>query len=443
MEHIKDWNNGIKNQASVGASYTALKYLIITPSFNYSEKWYFKKTEQEWNATEQDVDKHIKNGFYRINDMSASLNFSTQLYGFFQPLIGKKISMIRHVFQPSAGVTFTPKMDHPVPAFGQNYYSNYYKLRRDGSIDTTKYCYYTGNYYGGPTSNGSGIVNLSVSNNLEMKVRTEKDSTGYMKISLIDNLSLATGYNMFAEEDETPWSDISASMRLKFPKNIYLNVSGSFCPYTYKLNEDGQYYKSTMSEMERNGRLARLTNARTSFNYSFSNNTFKRGNKSKKKDEDIDYNAETVDDMLDNNIEEEKTKKEKDNGNYDENGYFKYNLPWNVNFSYSIAYGDYLFNKETLEFEQRLTQTLNFSGGFNFSENWRFAFSSGYDFINKEMSYTSCSINRNLHCWSATLSFIPFGSNQGFNFYIGVNSSMLQDLKWEKRTTATDYPAWY
>ena len=128
---------------------------------------------------------------------------------------------------------------------------------------------------------------------------------------------------------------------------------------------------------------------------------------------------------------------------YDEDGYFKYKLPWNINFSYSIAYGDYVFDKERLEFEQRLTQTLNFSGSFNFTDKWGFSFSSGYDFINKELSYTSCGIHRSLHCWSASLNFIPFGSNQGFNFFIGVNSSMLQDLKWEKRTTATDYPAWY
>lgn len=437
---LKDWNNGIKNQASIGASYTALKYFVITPSFNYSEKWYFKKKEQTWNDAEQRVDEHIKNGFYRINDMNASLNVSTQLYGFFQPIWGKKISMIRHVFQPSASLSFTPKMDHPVPSFGQDYYGNYYKLQRDGSIDTTKYCYYTGNYYGGPSSNGSGMVNLSVNNNIEMKVRTDKDSTGYKKISLIDNLSLSTSYNMFAKEDETPWSDISASLRLKFPKNLYMNITAGFCPYTYKLNSNGQYYKSTTSEMERNGRLARLTNARTSFNYSFSNNTFKKSNK-KKKEEDIDYNAETVDDMLDEVID----RKDETGGKqrYDENGYFKYQLPWNLNFSYSVSYGDYLFNKETLEFEQRLSQTLNFSGGFNFTENWTFSFSSGYDFVNKEMSYTSCSLGRKLHCWGATLSFIPFGTNQGFNFHIGVSSSMLQDLKYEKRTSSSDYPDWY
>lgn len=441
---LTDWNNGIKNQASLGASYTIMKYLIMTPSLSYSEKWYFKKTEQDWNEAEQKVEEHVKNGFFRINDMNASLNFSSQLYGFYQPIIGKKISMIRHVLTPSVGVTFTPEMDGPYPSFGQNYYSNYYRFQKDGSIDTTKYCYYTGNYYGGPTSNGSGMINLSLTNNVEMKVRTDKDTTGYKKISLIDNLSLSTSYNMFAKDDETPWSDISAGLRLKFYKNLYLNVSGSFCPYTYKLDENGQYYKSTTSEMERNGRLAKLTNARTSFNYSFNNNMFKKNNK--KKNEDIDYNGETVDDMLEDGLDEEDANQDEEQGkkssDYDEDGYFKYKFPWNLNASYSIAYGNYLFDKERLEFTQRLTQTLNFSGSFNVSKNWSFMFSSGYDFINKEMSYTSCSVGRKLHCWSATLSFIPFGMNQGFNFHIGVNSSMLQDLKYEKRTSASDYPIW-
>ena len=151
--------------------------------------------------------------------------------------------------------------------------------------------------------------------------------------------------------------------------------------------------------------------------------------------------AETVDDMLDEVVE--RGQKDPENSKFDENGYYKYKLPWNLNVSYSVSYGDYLFNKETLEFEQRLSQTLNFSGGFNFTDNWTFTFSSGYDFVNKEMSYTSCSLGRRLHCWSATLSFIPFGANQGFNFHIGVNSSMLSDLKYEKRTSSGDYPNWY
>lgn len=439
---LNDWNNGIKNQVNVGASYTLFKYLIFTPALNYNEKWYFKKVYQSWNEQEQEIEKHNENGFYRINDMSASLSMSTQLYGFFQPIWGKKINMIRHVLQPSVSLSFSPHMDRPWPNFGQEYYGTYTRKFLDGSIDTTEYCYFSNNYYGGPTSKGGGTVNLSLSNNLEMKVVSDKDTTGYKKISLIDNLSLNTSYKMFTEKDEAPWSDLSTSLRLKLTKKINLNVTAGFCPYTYKLDKNGVYYKSNISEMERNGRLFRLTNARTSFNYSFNNNSFKKKKQKTTEEEDeIDPNAENLDDLMEDHMEEAEKKEEEKKEDPDE--YQKFSLPWNLNVSYSVSYGNYKFNKETLEFDRRLTQSLNFSGSINFSKNWAFNMSSGYDFLNHEMSYTSCGIRRNLHCWSASLDFIPFGTNQGFNFHIGVNSSMLQDLKYEKRTDSGDYPNWY
>ena len=131
------------------------------------------------------------------------------------------------------------------------------------------------------------------------------------------------------------------------------------------------------------------------------------------------------------NEEKNNPNNDDENSEFDKEGYLKFNLPWNLNISYSVAYGNYKFNFEKLEYERRLTQTLNFSGSINFSENWRFSISSGVDFINHKMSYTSCSVTRKLHCWTASLSFIPFGMNQGFDFRIGVNSSMLQDLTYE------------
>ncbi len=453
---LNDWNNGIKNQVNIGASYSIFKYIIFTPSLSYNEKWYFRKTIRYWDPIEQKEEKYNENGFYRINDMNASASLSTQLYGFYQPVIGKKVSMIRHVFQPAVGFSFHPKMDSPFPSFDQDYYGEYYRKMADGSIDTVKYCYYQGNYYGIPTSTGSGLINLSVSNNLEMKVRSDKDSTGYKKISLIDNLTLSTSYNLLAEEDEAPWSDISANLRLKFFNKINLNISATFSPYTYQLDENGNPYKSNVSEWERNGVIARLTSARTSFNYNFNNNTFKKKKtKAELEEEQEDLmileannldNALEIEDWENEQIQnEEKNNPNNDdeNSEFDKEGYLKFNLPWNLNISYSVAYGNYKFNFEKLEYERRLTQTLNFSGSINFSENWRFSISSGVDFLNHKMSYTSCSVTRKLHCWTASLSFIPFGMNQGFDFRIGVNSSMLQDLKYEKRTSSGDYPSWY
>lgn len=451
---LNDWNNGIKNQVNIGASYSIFKYIIFTPSLNYNEKWYFRKTIRSWDPIENKEIKKHENGFYRINDMSASASLSTQLYGFFQPIIGKKISMIRHVFQPSVSLSFHPEMDKPWPSFDQEYYGEYEKKLANGETDIVEYCYYQGNYYGIPTSNGSGVISMSVNNNVEMKVRSDKDSTGYKKISLIDNLSLSTSYNLFSEEDEAPWSDISANLRLKFFNKINLNISATFNPYTYQLDEDGNPFKSNVSEWERNGVIARLTSARTSFNYNFNNNTFKKKKTKQEMEEDEEDqmlvetmnldNALQIEDLeTDEEILQKENIESEEDSEFDKDGYLKFELPWNLNVSYSVAYGNYRFNFEKLEYERRLTQTLNFSGSITFSENWRFSISSGVDFINHKMSYTSCSVTRKLHCWTASLSFIPFGTNQGFNFRIGVNSSMLQDLKYEKTTSSGDYPTWY
>lgn len=289
-----------------------------------------------------------------------------------------------------------------------------------------------------------------------MKVRSDKDSTGYRKISLIDNLTLSTSYNLLAEEDEAPWSDIAANLRLKFFNKINLNISASFSPYTYQLDNNGNPYKSNVSEWERNRVIARLTSARTSFNYNFNNNTFKKKKtKAELEEEQEDLmileannldNALEIEDWENEQIQNEEKKNSNDddeNSEFDKEGYLKFKLPWNLNISYSVAYGNYKFNFEKLEYDRRLTQTLNFSGSITLSENWRFSISSGVDFLNHKMSYTSCSVTRKLHCWTASLSFIPFGTNQGFNFRIGVNSSMLQDLKYEKTTSSGDYPSWY
>ena len=222
---LNDWNNGVKNQVNIGASYTLFKYLIFTPSLNYNEKWYLLISFSRQNRRN-----------YREVELERQQSIqSTVMYAEYE---GKKINMIRHVLQPSVSFSFSPKMEKPWPHFGQEYYGTYTRKFLDGTIDTTQYGYFSSNYYGGPTSNGGGVINLGLSNNLEMKVASEKDTTGYKKISLIDNFSLNTSYKLFSEEDEAPWSDLSTSLRLKITKKVNLNVNAGFCPYTYKIDKD-------------------------------------------------------------------------------------------------------------------------------------------------------------------------------------------------------------
>lgn len=439
---IEDWNNGVKHNMSFGSSYTLFKYFVLSPSANYTEKWYFKKKYQSWNEETSRVEDSIVSNFYRLNNITTSLDLSTQLYGFYKPvpfLFGDKINMIRHVLQPTVGLSWSPYCDRFYPSFGRTgwEYFNYYDRRVPNSDETNriKYGYFDRTSFGGASTTRTGAVNLGLSNNVEMKVSSTKDTTGFRKISLIDNLSINSSYNMLA--DSLNWSDISTVLRLKFTQDLGLTINANFTPYAYELNAYGQPVQVNTSEWERNGRIARLTNARTSFGYTISNETFKKKEETKKKKSD----SGDDDEEEENDTAFEKSKK--DEGDYDSQGYLRFSMPWSFSFDYSISYMDDRFDSERLEYKKKVSQSLNFNGSIKFSKNWSFSFSSGYDFDEKDISYTSINIGRNLHCWAASLRMVPFGAYQSYNFNISVNSSLLQDLKYEKRSNPNDNPAWY
>jgi len=458
----KDWNNGLKHQLSSGASYNLMKYLVVSPGISYSEKWYFKKIERNW--IDEAVVNDTLNAFYRMNNFNAKIDFSTQLFGFFKPvpaLFGKKVDMIRHVFQPTAGFSWSPETDRFEPAFSDlgnekwRYFGTYYRpVPHSNDSTAVPYGYFDGSVFGGPSRGGNGNLNFSVSNNVEMKITSKKDSTGYRKISLIDNLSASASYNVFA--DSLNWSDISSSMRLKFTKALALTINANFTPYTYRLDAFKNPAKSTVTELEKNGRIARMTNVRTSFGYSFSNDTFRKkaNKKGDKQDDDDDDNDDYDDDpeeklidMLndknDLNDKSDKNDKKKEDAEVDEYGYLKFKLPWSFRFDYSIGYADYTFDKERLEFNKKANKSLNFSGSISFTKNWQFNFSSGYDFEAEKIAYSSFGISRDLHCWTTSLNLIPFGQYKSYNFVIRVKSTMLQDLKWDQRSDPSARVAWY
>ncbi len=442
---VEDWNNGVKHQMSFGSSYTLFKYFVLAPSVSYTEKWYFKKKFQRWDEDNSRVEDSIISNFYRLNNINTSLDLSTQLYGFYKPvpfLFGDKINMIRHVLQPTVGVSWSPYCDRFYPSFGRTgwEYFNYYDRRVPNSdeVNRIKYGYFDGTPFGGASTSRVGALNFGLSNNVEMKVTSQKDSTGFKKISLIDNLSLNTSYNMLA--DSLNWADISTSLRLKFTQDFGLTINANFTPYVYALNAYGAPVQINTTEWERNGRLARLTNARTSFGYTIDNETFKKKDDNKKSKKGKSEDSET--DEEDDDIAFKKSSNNND-GEYDSQGYLKFSLPWSFNFDYSISYMDDKFDYERLEYEKKISQSLNFSGNIKFAKNWSFSFSSGYDFEEEDISYTSINIGRNLHCWSAALQMVPLGKYQSYNFHINVNSSLLQDLKYEKRSNPSDNPTWY
>ncbi|MEI7502190.1 MAG: putative LPS assembly protein LptD [Paludibacter sp.] len=442
----RDWRNGMRHSIPVSTTFNILKYINVSPSINYTERWYLQSIDKNWDNANQKVVTDTTNGFHRVYDFNMGVSASTKLYGFYMPIrsiFGDKIDRIRHVLTPSIGFSY-------MPDFGSSmwgYYDSYIKTALDNSNPTTvQYSHYEGSLYGTPGVGKSGNINFSLSNNVEMKVRNDNDTTGinpFTKVSLIDNLSVSGGYNLAA--DSMQWSQFSANLRLKLGKSYSLSLSGAFDPYLYALNSSGNPVHVNKLRWE-NGQFPRFLGTSTSYSYTLSNETFKKKAKSSSKD-----NSETNPDGTDLKGKEKDANKEKDSEKdkkkteIGDDGYQKVTVPWSISASYSIRYGNTnVFDKTKMEYEMDFTHNLSFSGNLSLTTNWKFSSSTSYDFKAKQFTYTNINITRNLHCWTMTGSVVPFGVYKSYNVRIAVNASMLQDLKYEKQSSyGTNNLTWY
>lgn len=446
---VKDWKNGAQHKIPVSATFQLFNYINITPQFDYTERWYTSKITQEYDPQQQRmVARDTTYNFYRVYDFSGSISASTTLYGFFKPLpfLGNKVEMIRHRFEPS--VSFSAAPDFASSRFG--FYEHYVYQDANGNDQEYIYSPFSHNMYGVPGQGKQGNVSFQLNNNLEMKVRSDKDSTGFKKISLIDKLSLGMSYNLAA--DSFQWSDLSASIRLKLSKSYTLNLSGMFDTYTY--DENGQ--RLDIPRWKAGKGIGRLRSTSTSFSYTFNNDTFKKlfG----KKDEGTSGTGASATGQegtdpgvgpTDGEATGEEAAgsrllgKKKDTGEYDSDGYLLGNIPWSLSFSYSLSLGYGTFNREKREYDYRLTNSLSFNGNIQPTKNWTFNFNATYDFDAKKISYMTCNISRNMHCWQMTASFVPVGPYKSYSFSVSVSSSLLKDLKYDKRSNYRDGQDWY
>lgn len=454
---IKDWKNAMQHQIPVSATFSIFKYLNISPSFNYTERWYTSKTEQEYDLQRKAmIARDTTYGFYRVFNYDASISASTTLYGFYKPLpfLGNKVEMIRHRFEPSVSLSFAP--DFGSSRYG--FYEDYTYRDEYGQNQTVTYSPFAGQMFGVPSVGKQGNVNFTINNNVEMKIRTDKDSTGFRKISLIDKLSLGMSYNMAA--DSFKWSDLNVGLRLKFSKSYTLNLNMIFDTYTYGYDETtGRAYKRDVMRWQAGKGIGRLRSTGTSFSYTFNNDTFNKlfGNKkdSSSGDKGNESNSGTPEDGLnpdDAGAIEEGGKgggrllgKKKESGEYDSDGYLISKIPWSFSFNYNmnLNYDMNSFNPRTMEYKYKLTHSLSFNGNVQPTKNWRFNFNATYDFDAKKISYMTCNITRDLHCWQMTASFMPVGPYKSYSFSVAVSSSLLKDLKLDKRSNYRDGQQWY
>lgn len=444
---LTQWENGMQHKIPVSATFNLFKYINIVPSFNYTERWYLRKVKQSYDPSPTSRD-HVKrdtiNGFNRLYDYNLSLQMNTKLYGMYKPLFMKsKELQIRHVFTPTVSYTYTP--DFGKSRYG--YYDTYTYTDEDGEVRTVEYSPYEGAVYGYPGKNMSQNISFSIDNNIEMKMKSDKDTTGYKKISLIDQLGASLSYDVANKR----WSDLSMNLRLKLTKSYTFNMNASFATYAYQFDENGNVVVGDRTEWSY-GRFGRFQGYSGSFSYTLNNDTFKKlfgkkdedeknkDNKGKEENEDEETEEETEE--QNNNSNMRKTEK----ASVDSDGYLAFKLPWSVSLSYSYSIREDRskdINIKTMRYPYSLTHSLNVSGNFKIGSRWNMTYSTGYDFTSKEMSMTTLNITRDLHCFNMSCGLV-FGPFTSYNFSIRANSSMLTDaLKWDQRSNTGSSVTWY
>ena len=456
---IKDWRNGMRHQIPISASFSILKYINVTPSFNFTDRMYSHKVMQSWDQDLQRVNRDTIYGFYNVYNFNMSVSANTKIYGMFYPMPwagGKKIYAIRHVFTPTVSFSYAP--DFSNPSFG--FYDSYVKTDANGNVSTVSYSPFSGGVYGTVGSGMTGNVSVDISNNIEMKVRSKKDSTGMKKISLIDEFGLNMSYNMAAKV--RPLSDLNMRVRLKLTKNYTFSMNAVFATYAYEFDKNGNVRVGEKTEYSQ-GRFGRFQGMTQNISYTFNNQSFKKLlglfskshrslNTDTEDDEDDDeYDEDDTDPEMQNVDPERKRgrmggKDSEKSGEIDEDGYLKFSMPWNLSVSYGITMRENTsapINPKRMRYPYKFTQTLNFSGSVRISEGWNINFSSGYDFNYKKLSMTTASLSRDLHCFAMSASVVVYPYTS-YNFTFACKAGTLADaLRWRKQSSYSGNIQWY
>jgi len=447
---VKDWRNAMSHQIPVQANFTVFDYLTISPSFHFTDRMYTNKIMRSWDEDEQVEVADTTYGFYNVYNWNVNLSLTTKLYGFWTPnkkIFGDKIQTIRHVMTPTVTLQYAPSF----AASHYGFWDTYQYTDANGEVHLKEYSPFSHGLFGTAPNTRSESITMQLSNNIEMKVKSDKDSTGYKKLSVIDELGFSLSYN--AATDWHRWSDLSMNLRLKWWKSFPINISSRFAMYAYEFNEAGRPVIGNHTEIGK-GRMPRFQGFNMNIPLTLNPENLKKwfgGGEDEDEEEyddgeGIDTNIET---NIDDDMERGKHAAKKKSGNIaetDADGYMRFNMPWSLTFGYGISMRENTagrFNKKRMRYPYKYSQTLNVSGNVRLSDGWNINFSSGYDFDAHEMSMTVASLSRDLHCFNMSASIVlhPYTS---YNFTFRCNASTLTDaLKYDKKSGMTNAIQWY
>lgn len=402
-----NYRNGIRHVVPISAAYNVFRFFNLSFGVNYTEYWLTQRVYQRYNVLTDKIDSTVNRGFFTARDFSANASLSTRIYG--TRLWSKgRLAGIRHVLTPNVGLSYIP--DYAAAPF--NYYYQTV-LSAGGALQYLSP--YEGSVIGAPGlgrfGDFAGNVNIGINNNLQVKIRDGRDSAATTRnVTLIDGLSINAAYNIAA--DSFNWSPINIAFRTNILNIVNVTGAAVFDPYRFDFDLERRVNRLVISEGKG---VARFRNANLALSGTFRS-------KERKKRVGAAARSEQFASLMQNG------------GYYD---YVDFNVPWGLNVAYTISFDkSYLSGakKDTLI----ITQSLLFSGDVSITTRWKLAFSSGYDFINKNLTLTTIDIYRDLHCWEMRLGTIPFGPRKSYNFTLNVKASILQDLKLTRRRDFRD-----
>ena len=416
---------GFQHQLPVSASFNVLKYINVTPSFTYRERWYFRKIDQDWNPETERVEyTDTTHGFYRLYDYSASLSANTTLYGSYE--LGRKGKIkLRHVMTPSVSFSYAPN-------FGKASYGYYRTIQSDKHGGTTTYSPFANEMYGVPSNGESMSLSFGINNTLQMKVPSVKDTSGFRKIKIFEAFNINSSYNFLA--DSLKLSPFTVSIRTTLVKGLSLNINATFDPYMVDAN--GRRINKFVASHGKG--LARLTSFTTGFSYGFSSKA--RSSSSSNTPASNNPNNSTLSD-----VEAALNDPTQNGGFFNQtqnqyatamrraqllaSQYYDFSIPWSFSFNYSFS-----FSRPGNTISR--SQTVSFNGSVNLTQKWAVEFGAGYDFEMNKITPGTILIRRDMHCLQATFSWVPVGFRQSWTFSIRAKSSVLADLVKYKKTNS-------
>lgn len=399
---FNDFENGIKHNIPISASYNVLRFINMNFGVNYNEYWLTRQTYHYYNPATDTINTNIYRGFFAARDFNASVGANTRIYGLKMFKKGK-LAGIRHMLTPSASLTYTPD-------FAASPFNYGYRTLTNAAVPEYLPVYENTIGYTPSRQFGkfSSLLAFGIDNNLQIKVRT-KDSVGTKNIRLIDNFRINTAYDL--AKDSFKWSPIAMSFATNLYNLINITANAVFDPYDFDTAANRDISHTLWSVGKG---IARFKTASASVGGSLRSVTAGSQKKAEGSDE--------LSRML-------------AYGRY--NDYVDFNIPWNFSFTYSLQ-----LTKDYLRFSRKDTLVLNhsimFFGDFNLTPKWKITFSSGYNLTQKQLQITSIDIYRDLHCWEMRMGTIPFGPRKSYNFTINVKAQVLQDLRLIRRRDFRD-----